>query len=264
MSFPSIANYITIIRKFKIAHRSVTLSYDTTTNTKKCIPPPGWQHTKFQDSIYEPTKNTIIQITGPNSHIIVIDVDGTQHPTNQIIIELCKKYCKFYNKTKKGYHFFFLFNDSFPKSQSIKYNNDPTNSGTRSVSGLAPGIDIKSTGGCVYYGSYYIGKTLIQYENVIAEDIIHMPLPLIKELEAIFTKSIKPNQRITTRYPNTIKNTSSEYPKTTLIDIETLDKLMKCFPKKYLLKQILINNNVKHLSIQIQLLIQLKNFQIQH
>jgi len=234
MSYPSISSYITIIRKFKIAHRSVILSYDTSTNTKKCIHPLGWQKTKFQDSIYEPTKNAIIQNTGPNSNIIVIDVDGTEHPTNKIIIELCKKYCKFYNKTKKGYHFFFLFNDSFPKSQSIKYNNDPTNSGSQSAPGLAsaPGIDIKSTGGCVYYGSYYIGKTLVQYENVIAEDIIHMPLPLIKELDTIFTKSIKPNQRVTTRYPNTIKNTSSEFPKTILIDIDTLNKLLKCFPNK--------------------------------
>jgi hypothetical protein len=236
MSYPSISSYITIIRKFKIAHRSVTLSYDTTTNTKKCIHPLGWQKTKFQDSIYEPTKNAIIQNTGPNSNIIVIDVDGTEHTTNKIIIELCKKYCKFYNKTKKGYHFFFLFNDSFPKSQSIKYNNDPTNSGSQSAPGLAsaPGIDIKSTGGCVYYGSYYIGKTLVQYENVIAEDIVELHPNVIKELQKIFTKTdTNKQQRKTSKYPNIIINTTEEFPNTTLIDIDTLNKLLMCLPKAF-------------------------------
>ena len=34
-------DYITKLRKWKIAHRSVSLAYDTSTNTKKCIPPPG-------------------------------------------------------------------------------------------------------------------------------------------------------------------------------------------------------------------------------
>ena len=99
------------------------------------------------------------------------------------------KHCKFFNKTKKGYHFFFQYSDIFPKSQSIKYINDPTNPGTRSVSGLAPGLDLKSNGGCVYYGSYYIGDSLIKYENQMATDIVPIPTILIKELQQLFDKS---------------------------------------------------------------------------
>jgi len=68
-------DYITKLRKWKIAHRSVTLAYDTSTNTKKCIPPPGWQHTTYTTSNFEPSKNALIQITGINSNIIVVDID---------------------------------------------------------------------------------------------------------------------------------------------------------------------------------------------
>jgi len=216
-------DYITTLRKWKIAHLSATLSYDTTTNTKKCIHPPGWQRTTFTNSCFQPTKNAIIQITGINSNIIVVDIDGIEHPTNMHLIELCMASSKFYNKTKKGYHFFYKYTDAFSKSQSIKYDNDPTNSG----------LDLKSTNGCVYYGTYYIGNDLIKYENLQSEDITPMPPILTKELQALFTKSTKPNQRKTTKYPNTITNTTTDFPNTTIIDIATLDKLIACFPSTY-------------------------------
>ena len=212
-------DYITKLRKWKIAHRSVTLAYDTSTNTKKCIPPPGWQHTTYSTSIFEPSKNALIQITGINSNIIVVDIDGTEHPINKNLIELCMESSKFYNKTKKGYHFFYKYSDAFPKSQSIKYENDTTNSG----------LDLKSTNGCVYYGTYYIGDTLVKYENLKSDDIVPIPPGLLKELQALFTKSAKPNQRKTTKYPSIITNTSNDFPSTTIIDIDTLDKLIACF-----------------------------------
>lgn len=220
-----IKDYITIIRKWKIAHKSVILSYDNITNTKKCIHPPGWQLTTYPKSTFEPLKNAILQITGINSNIIVVDIDGIDHPTNQYLIILCMKSCKFYNKTKKGFHFFYQYTQLFSKSQSIKYANDTTNSG----------LDLKSTNGCVYYGTYNIGNNLIKYENLICEDIVPMPTELIKELQSIFTKSDKPlsNQRKTTKYPNLISNTTTDFPNTTIIDITTLDKLISCFPSNY-------------------------------
>ena len=216
-------DYIAKLRKWKIAHLSATLAYDTTTNTKKCIHPPGWQNTTFTHSSFQPSKNAIIQITGTNSNIIVVDIDGIEHLTNIHLITLCMASCKFYNKTKKGYHFFYKYTDAFPKSQSIKYDNDATNSG----------LDLKSTNGCVYYGTYYINDILVKYENLQSEDITPMPPILIKELQALFTKSNKPNQRKTAKYPNTITNTTTEFPNTTIIDIPTLDNLIACFPSTY-------------------------------
>ena len=221
-----VKDYIIIIRKWKIAHKSVILAYDLTTNTKKCIHPPEWQRTTIATSTFEPLKNALLQITGINSNIIVVDIDGINHPTNQNLIILCMKSCKFYNKTKKGYHFFYKYTNVFSKSQSIKYANDPTNSG----------LDLKSTNGCVYYGSYKIGTDLVKYENLISEDIVPMPTELIKELTTLFTKSDKPlsTQRKTTKYPNLITNTSTNFPtNTTIIDIDTLDKLISCFPSTY-------------------------------
>ena len=220
-----IKEYIVIIRRWKIAHKSVYLSYDETTQTKKCIHPPGWQLTTFTTSIFEPMKNAILQITGIQSNILVVDIDGTEHITNKYLIILCMKSCKFYNKTKKGYHFFYKYNNVFPKSQSIKYFNDPTNSG----------LDLKSTNGCVYYGSYKIGNDLIKYENILAEEIVPMPTELINELKSLFNKTNTPvaKQRITKSFHCQISNTISDFPTTTLIDIATLDKLLMCFPINY-------------------------------
>lgn len=217
--------YIKLLRKFGIAYKSITLSFDEATQTKKSIHPPGWQHTTVATSSFDYLKNAIIQITGPNSNITVIDTDGPNHKTNKMINEICQKHCKFYNKTRKGYHFFFQFNADFAKCQSIKYINDPENSG----------LDIKSTNGCVYYGSYKIGNDLIKYENILAEAIVPMPAELIKELKALFTKSATPvsSQRKTAKYPSLITNTTGGFPECTIVDIATLDKLISCYPSKY-------------------------------
>jgi len=229
--------YVNILRQWKIAHKSVILTYDTLTNTKKCIHPFGWQKNTFENSTYEPNKNALIQNTGNISNIIVVDVDGIDHPTNKLIIDICMKYCKFFNKTKKGYHFFFQYTDIFSKSQSIKYINDSTNTGSQSAPGLAsaPGLDLKSNGGCVYYGSYYIGDSIIKYENQMATDIVPIPTILIKELQQLFDKSnVNINkQRKTPKYPHTITNSTHDFPNTTVIDIDTLNKLIACFPPSY-------------------------------
>lgn len=87
--------YIKILRYYKIPHHSVSLSYDTATNKKVCIPPPGWQHITFPKSIYNPSQNAIIQITGNNAGIIIIDIDGEMHPTNKMLIDICMQHCLF-------------------------------------------------------------------------------------------------------------------------------------------------------------------------
>jgi hypothetical protein len=214
--------YIKILRYYKIPHHSVSLSYDTATNKKVCIPPPSWQHITFPKSIYNPSQNAIIQITGNNAGIIIIDIDGEMHPTNKMLIDICMQHCLFYNKTRKGYHFFFKYNDIFAKSHNIKYLNDTSNSG----------IDILSNGKCAYYGTYKIGDTTISYDNIKHDAITDMPPALIKELQALITKSGKDTnkQRKTAKYPSII--TKTEFPEQVNIDITTLDQLIACFPIK--------------------------------
>lgn len=213
--------YISILRSLQIPHHSVSLSYDEITKRKVCIPPSGWQKITFSKSIFNPRQNAIIQIAGRDAGIIIIDVDGTDHPTNKIIINLCLTSCKFYNRTRKGYHFFFKYSSLMEHSHNIKYADDTTNSG----------LDILSNGKCAYYGSYKIGNQIITYDNILHDAIIEIPTILLKELEAIITKSGKSitNQRKTKKYPNII--TRMQYPEHVSIDISTLDQLIACFPK---------------------------------
>jgi hypothetical protein len=187
-----------------------------------CIPPPGWQHITYPKSVFNPSQNAIIQITGRDAGIIIIDIDGEQHHNNQILINICLQYCQFYNKTRKGYHFFFKYTDAFAKSHNIKYLDDPTNSG----------IDILSNGKCAYYGTYSINDTIIYYDNIRNDAVIDIPTTLIKELQALITKSGKSinQQRKTPKYPNII--TTIDFPEQINIDIPTLDALLTCFPIK--------------------------------
>jgi hypothetical protein len=209
-------DYIQKLNQYKIPHISVTMSYDTSTNKKCCIHPYGWEKLTFEKSIYNPIKNALIQLTGKNSNIIAVDIDGLEHIVNQDLVKLCKKTCTFYNKTRKGYHFIYKYNDSFPNCRSFKYINDPSNSG----------FDIKSSGGCIYYGSYYINNNLIKYENIIADDIVEMPLELITEIHKILgTTKTKSKKYIN----NPITDRTSDFPLTTLVTITTLDKLLQCF-----------------------------------
>jgi len=59
-----------------------------------------------------------------------------------------------------------------------------------------------------------------------------MPPALIKELQALITKSGKDTnkQRKTAKYPSII--TKAEFPEQVNIDIPTLDQLVACFPIK--------------------------------
>lgn len=211
-------SYINTLRRFHIAHLSVSLSYDNTTNKKICYHPIKWQNTKYEESQYNPNKNALIQITGINSNIVVLDIDGMENATNKELIEICIKSCKFYNKTRKGFHFIYKYTDTFPTNRGYKYSNDEKDSG----------FDIKSTNGCIYYGTYYINDEEVKYENIIGNEIVDMPEELITKINEIMkvkTKLIK-NKIIKYRNDNIISE--EDFPKTNLISINNLDKLLSC------------------------------------
>ena len=93
-------SYITILNKFRIAHQSVILTFDPITNKKVCFHPLKWQNTTYKQSKYNKTKNALIQITGKNSNIFALDIDGLENKTNQQLVKMCIDSCKFYNKTR--------------------------------------------------------------------------------------------------------------------------------------------------------------------
>jgi len=223
-------SYITILNKFKIAYQSVILTFDPITNKKVCFHPLKWQNTTYKQSKYNNKKNALIQITGNNSNIFALDIDGLENKTNQLLVKMCIDTCKFYNKTRKGYHFIFKYTDDFPKCKAYKYINDNNNSG----------FDIKSTNGCIYYGTYYIDKIPIKYENIKDEDIVPMPKDLIHKLYELLQMK---NNKISKHKNNTLQttisdsdndndndndNTEAKFPNTTLISITILDTLLSC------------------------------------
>jgi hypothetical protein len=218
-------NYIELLKKYKIAHISTNLKYDLTNNRKIMIPPSGWQKTTFNNSSYDPSKNAIMQLCGSISNILVIDIDGLEHPTNKYLSTLCLQDCQFYNRTRKGYHFFFTYDPIFIDSQSIKFENDSTNSG----------IDLLSNNRNSLYGYYYIGNQLIKYENIKNNPIQPMTSTIKEALLEIFSRSNIPLKkgRPLKKYPNAIITLKNTFPKTSYYDIQTIDSLINCINVKY-------------------------------
>ena len=247
-------SYITILQKFKIAYQSVVLSFDTITNKKVCFHPLKWQNTTYKQSKYNKTKNALIQITGKNSNIFALDIDGLENKTNQLLVKMCLDTCKFYNKTRKGYHFIFEYTDDFPKCKAHKYSNDSSGSG----------FDIKSTNGCIYYGTYYIDKIPIKYENIKHEAIVPMPKDLIHKLYEILqvknkkiSKSKKTTLQLNNIYTDNDSITQDDFPNTTLISITTLDTLLSCLKKEHFSNYnewFIIAFFIKHINSNIQAL----------
>ena len=226
--------YIKQLRKWKIVHHSVNLSYDETTGRKVCFHPNGWEKLTYINSKYMNWKNAIIQLTGSISNIVALDIDGMENDINQELTTMCLDHCKFYNKTRKGYHFIFSYTDEFPSCRGYKYIDDPTNSG----------FDIKSNRGCLYYGKYNIGTTIIKYENVKDDSIVPMPQALINKLNTILGNGNKKKRIVKNKSSNNIVDNNNvneidnvvnnndniiiPFPDTTTLDIRTLDLLLSC------------------------------------
>ena len=220
-------SYIKTLKKYKIAFLSVILKYDNITNKKVCFHPFKWQTITYNQSLYNPFKNALMCITGKNSNIVALDIDGMENETNQLLVNMCLDTCKFYNRTRKGYHFIFEYTESFPSSKGYKYPNDDNSSG----------FDIKSTRGCIYYGTYYINNQPIKYENIKAESIVPMPTELIDKLYELLQQKKKKTKYIKIKNKNNKNNDdiniicddiNEDFPNTTLLSIDTLDTLLSC------------------------------------
>lgn len=216
-------DYIKILTKFKIAYHSLDIGFDTKTMSKTCKPPSNWNKLTFKNSVYNSKMNSIIQLTGKPSGIIAIDVDGDQNEYNKQLISLCIEHCKFYNKTRKGYHFIFKYTNELDNNHNYKYPNDQYNSG----------VDIQATGKCIFYGSYKISDQIIKYENIIHQDIVDLPESVRKLLATIAEVCTNTGKKKTTAKPNIHTNilnseTTSNFPSATYLDCDSIDKLLNC------------------------------------
>lgn len=93
------------------------------------------------ESIYDSSCNGLYILTGPISNCFVIDIDDVFNETSKHIMDLCSSNCNLICKTKKGFHYYFLYDEDF--CQSNQYSEY--------------GFDIRSDGGLIYCppGYYY-------------------------------------------------------------------------------------------------------------
>lgn len=117
-------------------------------------------------SKFDSSRNAVVVRTGPISDCFVIDIDDMTKPDAAQLYELCYPICSVIVKTKKGYHFYFKYDDVFKS--------------TKTYTDL--GFDIKGINGIITAPpSYYFHPTegKVVYEFIKISDKLNT-IPLHK------------------------------------------------------------------------------------
>jgi len=69
----------------------------------------GMDERKQEESFYDPEYNGVYIKTGKISNCTVINVDDLTKPHTQKLMELCEENCNLICKTRRGYHYYFLY-----------------------------------------------------------------------------------------------------------------------------------------------------------
>ena len=97
---------------------SFTLSFNETTKKKKYNDVPTWGDQTESD--YKSKFNALYIRTGKISNFFVIDIDSLNIKEAQIINDMCQKTCKLIVKTKKGYHYYFIYDKDITISKEYQ------------------------------------------------------------------------------------------------------------------------------------------------
>lgn len=105
-------------------------------------------------SFYDPSCNGVYVKTGKISNCFVIDIDDFNKEETNIIMEMCNDNCALICKTKRGFHYYFLYDDNILNGQYQEF-----------------GFDIRSDGGLINCPpSYYKNENneIIKYKYIIS------------------------------------------------------------------------------------------------
>lgn len=102
-----------------ICYGSCTLLY--TNGKKKPIYTKNWQN---KESFYDETKNGFYIVTGKKSNISVLDIDRLDNDHALYIKNECDKCCNMIAKTKKGFHYYFEYDERLLQSTCVQIGVD--------------------------------------------------------------------------------------------------------------------------------------------
>ena len=204
----------------------MTASKNQETNKVKKIPhfPVGYK-TLTTSTIFKNWHTLIAIRTGIISNIFVIDIDDLENEKSKKLNDICFKYCGWKVATRKGYHYYFKYDE--------RLNNYDQQSKASNINN-ALGFDTRGNGGIIFFGEYkYDGQT-IKYDlldekpslKVMTDEIFEyvklllVPSNKIEDGEVEVKKDKKVNIHI--KYDGIINK----------IEIEEMMKLIECIHDK--------------------------------
>jgi hypothetical protein len=145
----------------------MTASRNKDTNAVKKIPNFPCGYKDIDKPIIFDKKHTLLAIrTGILSNIFVIDIDDLNNEIAKKLNNICMSYCKWKVSTRKGYHYYFQYDERLnvyeKQSKASNVNN-------------CLGFDTRGNGGIIFFGEYNFENTTIKYELIDKEPkLIHM------------------------------------------------------------------------------------------
>jgi hypothetical protein len=134
----------------------MTASKNQETNKVKKVPhfPKGYK-TLTTSTIFEDWHTLLAIRTGIISNIFVIDIDDLENETSKKLNDICFKYCGWKVSTRKGYHYYFKYDE--------RLNNYEQQSKASNVNNQL-GFDTRGNGGIIFFGNYKYDGQIIKYD----------------------------------------------------------------------------------------------------
>jgi len=171
---------LAFLTKMGFIYGSVMIKYVKESDRYKKDPSYKRSWKNQTKSFYDPSCNGIYTKTGKISNCFVIDIDDLDNPESKIIMDMCKCICALICKTKRGYHYYFIYDPDITNGQYQEF-----------------GFDIRSDGGLIYCPpGYYTDENgnIIKYEYIISPEDYKLT-PMSDDLKSYLLELIAEHEK---------------------------------------------------------------------
>jgi len=163
----------------------MTATKNQETNKVKKIPHFPKNYKSLTTSTIFEDWHTLISIrTGIISDIFVIDIDDLENETSKALNNICFKYCGWKVATRKGYHYYFKYDE--------RLNNYEQQSKASNINNVL-GFDTRGNGGIIFFGNYKFDGQIVKYELLDKEPTLKI---MTEEIFEYVKLLLDPNNKI--------------------------------------------------------------------
>ena len=220
---------LNLLDKNKLIYFSMNMTAikNKETNVVKKVPQFPCGYKDISESVIFDKKHTLLAIrTGLLSNIFVIDIDDLNNEIAKKLNDMCINYCKWNVSTRKGYHYYFKYDERLSAYEKQSKASNVNN---------CLGFDTRGNGGIIFFGSYKFENDVVQYKLInekpklieMSEEIFNMVKLLLDPQDVQTDVKIKKVKKINvvTKYDGLIDR----------IEEKVMIKYIECLSDKHFL-----------------------------